>query len=151
MPLTGVNKILVRNWRQVNIPILNYGNGAIFQSPQSCWQLVISRLNFGAKSPDKHLFSSMVLNQAFWGKSPMSVGPTIHYSRCLAQNHVRAQCKNCFRCLACLWFGHDSGNCRFMPRSACPSVEHSGREFTLPILTCGLYDSWFPIALFRLL
>jgi len=71
MPLTGVNKIPVRK-RQVHIPILNYGNGAIFQSPQSRWQSVFSRLNFGAKSLDKHLFFLNGAKLGILGKSHVS-------------------------------------------------------------------------------
>lgn len=51
-------------------------------------------------------------------------------SRCLARDHLRPNCTNRFRCLACNRYGHSLGNCWFPPTR--PTERQGHRNLAYP-------------------
>lgn len=81
-------------------------------------QSVFTRLNFGARISAQHIFSINSAKPSILGPPPSGLSVTC--SRCLAHNHVSAP-----RCSLCFRWGHFSSNCKFAPRLARPSMDHS--------------------------
>lgn len=125
-PLTGANAIPMNNSNFGRRP----NHGLLSQLPR---QSVFTRLNSAVAS---HPHASIDQFAGFLGKRPSQhtngpLQPSSPFcSRCLARDHLRPNCTNRFRCLACNRYGHSLGNCWFLPTR--PTERQGHRNLAYP-------------------